>query len=268
MDPHWFVVLKKITLLRERVENWEIYPFSVPAIRGLNELSLRSRVCFFAGENGTGKSTLLEAIAAHYGFGPEGGNRNFRNDSTESNHSVDSLVRALRLSFDKRTGAGYFLRAESFFNTASHIDALDKESSFAPPISAFYGGRSLHSRSHGETFLTLLELKFRRNGLFLLDEPEAALSPQRQLFFLLLIRDVLRKHKDAQFIISTHSPVLLGYPDAQIVSFDDGKLHEIDYEETQPMQIVRRFVNHRDKFLEELFKETPGLFEKKSDWEK
>ena len=181
----------------------------------------RSRICFFVGENSTGKSTFLEAIAAHYGFGPEGGNRNFRTDSADSDHSVDSLLRALRLSFDKRTGAEYFLRAESFFNTASHIDALDKESSFAPPISAFYGGRNLHTCSHGETFLTLLELKFRQNGLFLLDEPEAALAPQRQLSFLLLIRDVLRKHKDAQFIISTHSPVLLGYPEAQIVSFDE-----------------------------------------------
>jgi predicted ATPase len=108
--------------------------------------------------------------------------------------------------------------------------------------------------------LTLLELKFKRNGLFLLDEPEAALSPQRQLSFILLIHDVLRKYKDAQFIISTHSPVLLGYPEAQILSFDDGRIHEIEYEETAPMQIVRRFVNHRESFLEELLKETPPLF--------
>jgi predicted ATPase len=141
-------------------------------------LELHSRVSFFAGENGTGKSTLLEAIAAHYGFGREGGNRNFRNDSTTSNHSIDPLVKALRLSFDKRTGAGFFFRAESFFNTASHIDRLDQEPSESPLVSSFYGGRSLHTHSHGETFFTLLDLKFRRNGLFLLDEPEAALSPQ------------------------------------------------------------------------------------------
>jgi predicted ATPase len=198
--------------------------FSVPAIGSLEELVLRSRICFFAGENGTGKSTLLEAIAVHYGFGREGGTRNFRNDSTESNHSVDPLVRALRLSFDKRFGAGYCLRAESFFNTASYMDALDQEEApHSAPINAFYGGRSLHTRSHGETFFKLLELKFQRNGLFLLDEPEAALSPQRQLAFLVLLHDVLKKHKDAQFIISTHSPVLLGYPKAQIVSFDEGR---------------------------------------------
>jgi len=254
-------VLKKITLLRDRVDTWEIYPFTVATINGLHELVLRSRICFFAGENGTGKSTLLEAIAAHYGFGPEGGNRNFSNDTTASNHSVDPLVRALRLSFDKRTGAGYFLRAESFFNTASYIDNLDQEASGSPPISAFHGGRSLHARSHGETFFTLLDLKFRRNGLFLLDEPEAALSPQRQLAFLVLIHDVLLKHKDAQFIISSHSPILLGYPKAQILSFDGGTIHEVDYEQTSSAQIVRHFVNEREGFLEELLKETPSLFQ-------
>jgi predicted ATPase len=255
-------VLKKIKLLRDRVENWETYPFLVPAIRCFEELHLHSQICFFAGENGSGKSTLLEAIAVHYGFGREGGTRNFRNDSTESNHSVDPLVRALRLSFDNRTGAGYFLRAESLFNTVSYMDVLDKEgSAHSPPISAFYGGQSLHTRSHGETFFTLLELKFQRNGLFLLDEPEAALSPQRQLAFLVLLHDVLKKYKDAQFIISTHSPVLLGYPDAQIVSFDDGRLHEITYAESTPLQIVRRFVNEREKFLDDLLQEPPSFFD-------
>jgi predicted ATPase len=254
-------MLKKLTILRDRIEKWDDYPFSIPAIRRLEELVFRSRICFFAGENGTGKSTLLEAIAGHYGFGPEGGNRNFQNDSTETNHSVDPLVRALRLSFDVRTGAGYFLRAESFFNTVSHMDKLDTEPSFAPPISAFYGGRSLHTRSHGESFLTLLELKFQRNGLFLLDEPEAALSPQRQLSFILLVHDVLQKFKDAQFIISSHSPVLLGYPDAQIISFDDGRIHDVEYSQTASMQIVKRFVNDRENFLQELLQETPNLFE-------
>jgi predicted ATPase len=254
-------MLQKITLLRERVQDWESYPFSVPAIHGLQELDFRSRICFFAGENGTEKSTLLEAIAAHYGFGPEGGNRNLRSSSTESNRSIDPLTQCLRLSFDKRTGAGFFLRAESFFNVVSHMDNLDNEPSFPAPISASYGGRSLHTRSHGETFLTLLELKFQRNGLFLLDEPEAALSPQRQLSFLLLVHDVLRKPKDAQFIISSHSPVLLGYPEAQILSFDDDRIHEIAYEETAAMQIVRRFLNNREGFLEQLFNETPSLFE-------
>jgi predicted ATPase len=255
-------VLKKIKLMRDRVEDWKSYPFCVPAINSFDELVFRSRICFFAGENGTGKSTLLEAIAVHYGFGREGGTRSFSNDSTESNHSIDALVRALRLSFDLRTGKGFFLRAESFFNTASYLDTIDDGTG---DVLRYYGGRSLHTRSHGETFFKLLELKFQRNGLFLLDEPEAALSPQRQLAFLVLIHDVLKKHKDAQFIISTHSPVLLGYPNAQIVSFDEGPLHEIEYEETAPMQIVQRFVNQRESLLEELFNDPPSLFDEESE---
>jgi predicted ATPase len=257
-------MLKKITLLRERVEDWTIYPFSVPAIASLPEIEIHSRIVFFAGENGSGKSTLLEAIAGHYGFGPEGGNRNLQHDTTEHNHSTDSLIRALRLSFDKRTGAGFFLRAESFFNTATTIDELDKQI-LGPRILPSYGGQSLHTRSHGETFFTLLERKFTRNGLFLLDEPEAALSPQRQLSFLILIHDTLRRFKDAQFIISTHSPVLLGYPGAQILSFDDGHLHTICYEDTAPMQIVRRFLNNRETFLDELINDHPSLFEERHD---
>jgi predicted ATPase len=257
-------MLKKITLLRERVEDWTLYPFSVPAIASLPEIEIRSRIVFFAGENGSGKSTLLEAVAGHYGFGPEGGNRNLQHDTTEHNHSTDSLIRALRLSFDKRTGAGFFLRAESFFNTATTIDELEKQI-LGPRILPSYGGQSLHTRSHGETFFTLLERKFTRDGLFLLDEPEAALSPQRQLSFLILIHDTLRRFKDAQFIISTHSPVLLGYPGAQILSFDDGHLHPIAYEDTAPMQIVRRFLNNRETFLDELFHGHPSLFEERHD---
>src|ERR1700733_6503468 len=246
-------MLKRVTLLRDRVEDWDSYPFSVTVIRSFHDLPIRAQVCFFAGENGTGKSTLLEAIAAHYGFGPEGGNRNFSSNTTESNRSTDPLARALRISFDKRTGAGFFLRAESFFNTASVIDNLG--------VQEGYGGRSLHAQSHGESFFALLLHKFQRNGLFLLDEPEAALSPQRQLAFLVLLHDTLRRYKDAQFLISTHSTVPLGYPGAQIFSFDDGHLHEIDYEDTAPLQIVRRFVNDRDNFLQELFQEPPSLFE-------
>ena len=146
-------MLKTITLLRDKVQDWESYPFSVPAIRRFGVLTVKSRVCFFAGENGTGKSTLLEAIAAHYGCGREGGTRSFLNNTTESNQSIDPLVRALRLSFDKRTGAGYFLRAESFFNVASHVDEIG--------VTKYYEGRSLHTRSHGETFFTLLELRFQ-----------------------------------------------------------------------------------------------------------
>jgi predicted ATPase len=257
-------MLRKISILPDRVKDHRSYPFSVPAIGKLSELEIKSRACFFAGENGTGKSTLLEAIAAHYGFGPEGGNRNFSSDSTGSNHSIGPLVRALRLSFDRRTGAGFFLRAESFFNVATRIDELDAEPESGAPIRDSYGGRSLHVRSHGESFLTLLQSKFQREGLFLLDEPEAALSPQSQLAFLVLLHDVLRKHKGAQFIISSHSPILMGYPGAQILCFDGLRIHEIEYDELASAQIVRRFLNDRARFLQELFKETSTLFNDES----
>jgi predicted ATPase len=245
-------MLRTITILRDRVRNPDEYPFNVPVIRSLGEIRIKARVCFFVGENGTGKSTLLEAIASHYGFGPEGGNRNFSNDSSRSNHSVEPLARALRLSFDNRTGDGFFLRAESFFNIASRMDDLG--------IGDRDDGRSLHSRSHGESFLSVLGTKFRRNGLFLLDEPEAALSPQRQLAFLVLIHDVAREYENAQFIISSHSPILLGYPGAQIFSFDGARIDEAEYEQLANVQIVRRFLNDRERYLQELFRESAPLF--------
>jgi predicted ATPase len=258
-------MLKSLTLLRERIADPAAYPFKVPAIAALHRLDFRGRVTFFAGENGTGKSTLLEAIAAHIGFGREGGNRDMPLEITDSVHAVDPLVRALRLSFDKRSGEGFYFRAESLYSWASRIDELDRDPGIGGLIRDAYGGISLHSRSHGETFFTVLDHKFRRSGLFLLDEPEAALSPQRQLSLLLLIHDTLDDHPDAQFIISTHSPILLGYPDAQIVSFDDGALHEIAYEEAASVQIVRRFTTDRENFLDELFREEPGLFDGADD---
>jgi predicted ATPase len=197
-------MLRSLTLLRDRIADQHVYPFTVPSISSIDVLEFsRSRITFFVGENGSGKSTLLEAIAHHYGFGREGGTRNFANSSTASNTSIDSLARALRLAFDRRTGRGFFLRAESFFNVATHIDELDEDPLAGPPISLFYGGQSLHKYSHGESFFTLLEHKFRGDGLFLLDEPEAALSAQRQLAALALILTTARGYSDAQFIIST-----------------------------------------------------------------
>lgn len=245
------MLLKAITLLKDRVESSE-YPFCVPAIASLDAIQLTSPVCFFVGENGSGKSTLLEAIAAHYGFGREGGNRNYQFETSASSRAIDPLVRTLRLSFSRRTGAGFYLRAESFFNTASYVDELG--------VLEPFGGRSLHARSHGESFLALLEGKFNRNGLYLMDEPEAALSPQRQLSLLLMIRDLVRNKREVQFIISTHSPILLAFPNAQILSFDDGAIHEVEYRETPPYVIVSRFLKDPDSFLKRLFAEEGDLF--------
>lgn len=244
--------LKKITLLRDRVESWEKYPFDVPAIRTLDEIEIKSKICFFVGENGSGKSTLLEAVAAHYGFGREGGSRSFHRVSTDSVSSIDPLVKALRVAFSLRTGKGFYLRAESFFNNATFIDEMAAEDAraYAP-----YGGKSLHAQSHGESFLALLKNRFFRKGFYVLDEPEAALSPQRQLSFLVLIHDLLENNNEIQFLIATHSPIILAFPGAQILSFDGGTIREIKYEDTSSSQIYSRFLGDRQNFLRQLFAE-------------
>lgn len=213
------------------------YPFSVPSIASLRTLEFaHSRLTFFTGENGSGKSTLLEAIALSYGLSLEGGNRNFAFQADLPNADTYPLSRALKLSFRPyRSGEGFFFRAETLFNFASRVGELG--------VAGSYSNRSLHAHSHGEASLAVLESKFRRSGLFLLDEPEAALSPQRQLSFLILMHDTLREYNDAQFIVSTHSPILLATPGAQILSFDDGHIHRIAYEDTPAYQVTKRFLN-------------------------
>jgi predicted ATPase len=240
--------LRSITLLRDRVKDWSVYPFVVPAIRCLKSLEIRSRICFFVGENGSGKSTLLEAVADNYGFGREGGSRNFKT-TTDSIESIGPLSKALRVAFSARTGRGFYLRAESFFNVATQVDEMGLQDG--------YGGRSLHEQSHGESFLSLLENRFQRAGFYVLDEPEAALSPQRQLSMLALLRTLLSGNNNIQFLIASHSPILLAYPGAQIFSFDEGKIHEVRYQETSPYQIVSRFLARPDLYLKELFGELP-----------
>jgi len=241
--------LTKISLLRQRVTDWSEYPFNIPAIGSLDNLEINSRVCFFVGENGTGKSTLLEATASHYGFGLEGGNRNFSPQTTASVKSINPLAGALRLSFTKKTGHGFYLRAESFFNVASHVDSLGASQS--------YGGKSLHDQSHGESFISLLQNRFSRSGFYLMDEPEAALSPQRQLSFLVLLHELVTDNDNIHFLIATHSPILLAYPGAQIFSFDGGAVHQIGYRESQPFQLVSRFVAAPERYMHALFSELP-----------
>lgn len=246
--------LRDITLLRGRVADWEVYPFAIPVIRSLSDIKFKSRVCFFVGENGSGKSTLLEAIAENVGFNREGGGRNFSRETTASVQSTSPLSRALRLSWSKKLTKGFFLRAESFFNMATYLDELQTVDGKAL---APYGGKSLHEQSHGQSFIALLENRFFRQGFYLLDEPEAALSPQRQLTFLLLLRSLLKGNPDIQFIIATHSPLILAYPDSQILSFDGSQLNEIAYEESSPYNIVHGFLKDRRLYLKHLFAELP-----------
>ena len=224
------------------------YPFHLPAFHGLSRLSLERNVTFFVGENGSGKSTLLEAIAKCAGFNPEGGGRNnvFSNAQTES-----TLDEYLRLSWLPKVTKGFFLRAESFFNFASYVDEVARDDA---KIYQAYGGKSLHKQSHGESFLSLFTNRFqgKEKALYLLDEPEAALSPARQLALLRILWEHEQQGR-SQFIIATHSPIILGYPNAQIYHFDTSPLSLIPYEETDHYIITRQFVTNKEGMLKELF---------------
>ena len=235
-------------VLRDRIPAGS-YIQNIPALRDLEDLDFSCPVTFFTGENGSGKSTLLEAVAVAYGFNPEGGTKNFL-FSTRDPHSDFSSALRLRKGVRKPQD-GFFLRAESFYNVASQVDDYAAESIGRVNYLDYYGGRSLHCQSHGESFLALMQNRFHGHSLFILDEPEAALSPQRQLTALLMIGRLARER--SQFIIATHSPILLGLPGAQILCFDDGDIHPVAYEETEVYQVMEMFINSRQVLLDKLF---------------
>jgi predicted ATPase len=215
------------------------YLRKISSIASLDELVFHNAVTFFVGENGSGKSTILEAIAVGYGFNPEGGTKNY-NFSTFDSHS--ELCDALTLSKGyKKANWGYFLRAESFYNVATAEEEYSRGAGGIP--------QHFHEHSHGESFLQLAQTNFKPNGLYILDEPEAALSPQRQLTLLLEIARCVKE--GSQFIIATHSPILLGFPDAEILNFDD-ELRPCRYEDTESYIITKMFVNDRGRVLRQL----------------
>lgn len=216
------------------------HPFNVGAFARGIDLQFRRSVTFFVGENGSGKSTLLEAIAECCGFNPEGGNRD-HHYATFADRSA--LAQALRLSWSPKITEGFFLRAESFYNFATYIETVSNLRA--------YGGKSLHEQSHGESFLALFEHRFEQ-GIYILDEPEAALSPQRQLSFLKIIHD-LETPGHAQFLISTHSPILLTYPGAALFSLDGNEIRPVAYEDTEHFQLTRQFLNNPERFYKHLF---------------
>jgi predicted ATPase len=209
----------------------DAYPFALPAVRALaaEGLAFHPKVTYLVGDNGSGKSTLLEALAVALGFNAEGGTRNFT-FATRPSHS--DLHEYLRVARRRPIRHGFFFRAESFYNVASEIDALD--------AAEFYGGRSLHERSHGEAFLELARARFGVPGVYLLDEPEAALSPARQLTALSIMHRSIAD--GSQFVIATHSPILLAYPDAWIYALDEAGLHQIAYDEADPVHLTRTFL--------------------------
>lgn len=244
--------VRAVMLKRDEVPTFDRYPFSIPAIRDLGVLELHPKVTFLVGENGVGKSTLIEAIAVAAGFNAEGGSKNFSfstHGSVSELHGVLRLVRGMQREKD-----GFFLRAESLFNVASEIERLDEGAARgAPRLVHSYGGRSLHAQSHGESFMALALNRFRGQGLYILDEPEAALAPSRQLAMLVLI-DRLVKEGGSQFVIATHSPILMAYPDATIYQLSaEGGISPIAYEETEHYRVTRDFLNNRQAYLRELF---------------
>ena len=240
--------VSEVRLRREEVPSFDRYPFSLPAVRHLDVLELHPQVTFFVGENGSGKSTLLEAIAVAWGFNPEGGTKNFR-FGTRVSHS--DLGEYLRLSKGiRRPKDGFFLRAESFFNVATEIERLDAEPAAGRSIIDSYGGRSLHEQSHGESFMALLLNRFGGKGFYILDEPEAALSPQRQLAVISRIHQLVVD--DSQFLIATHSPILMAYPNATIYSCSGDGIRKVDYYETEHYQVTHDFLANPKRMLDVL----------------
>lgn len=240
----------EIGLKRDEIDSFETYPFSLPAVRALETLELHPAVTFFVGENGAGKSTLLEAIAVACGFNAEGGSKNFRFGTRESHSELHRFLRVSR--GHPRPRDGFFFRAESFFNVATEIERLD-EGPGGPPIGPSYSARSLHEQSHGESFLALMVNRFGGNGLYLLDEPEAALSPKRQLAILTRIHDLVREK--SQFIIATHSPILMAFPDAYIYEFSQNGIERIAYAETEHYRVTRDFLANPERMMRALFED-------------
>jgi len=236
-------LVRGVRLDRDGVPSFDAYPFSIPAVRALDTLELDARVTFLIGENGSGKSTLVEAIAIAAGFNPEGGSKNLR---FATRRTESDLHRHLRLIRSPRRLDGFFLRAESYYNVATQIDELGVQDS--------YGGASLHEQSHGESFLALVTHRFGDDGFYVLDEPEAALSPQRQLSLLSILHDLVER-RGCQFVIATHSPILMAFPGARIYQLGTDGIAPTAYEDTEHYRITRDFLAHREQFFKHLFDE-------------
>ena len=234
--------LHGIALRAGKVRSFDEYPFTLPAVRHLKkEVRLRAPVTFLVGENGSGKSTLLEAVASAFGFDPQGGSRKPLYEALPSESGLDDCLYLER--GPRRPSDGFFLRAESFYNVATEVDRRE--------LASAYGGRSLHAQSHGEAFLAVFMDRLYGGGFYLLDEPEAALSPSRQLSVLTRMHDLVGQQ--SQFLIATHSPILMGYPGADILLLDEDGIHRVDYEDTEHYFITREFLLNRERMLRELF---------------
>ncbi len=230
--------LKEIAFKRNDVADFDEHPFNIPAFRNLDILQFHPDVTFLVGENGSGKSTFIEAVALVMGFGPEGGTKNVHLATAETVSELYRYLKAIK-SF-KKPKDHYFLRAESFYNVATYMDQVGYLDG--------YGGKSLHVRSHGEAFMATLTHKLRGHGFYIFDEPEAALSPNRQMAALSAIHYLVEKK--SQFIIATHSPILMAYPRSKILLLDENGINEVAYEDTEHYSITKHFLNNYHRMIE------------------
>jgi len=239
--------IRSLELDRARIEDATVYPFSIPSLARFETLELHPRVTFLTGANAAGKSTLIEAIAVAAGLNPEGGSSNFRFETRASHSALGDLLRLSRGARRPRTD--FFLRAESYFNLATEIEELDRDEpggSAGPKIVKGFGGVSLHEQSHGQSFIALLVHRLGRDGLYLFDEPESALSPQGQLAMLARMHALVSE--GCQFVIATHSPILLSFPDARIYELSEDGIATVEYDDSETVTLYRSFLAAPDRY--------------------
>lgn len=241
--------IREIYLKKDFIYSYDSFPFSLPILKNFKNLTLHPNVTYIIGENGIGKSTLLEGIAIALGFNPEGGTLNFNFSSFDSHSNLDKYLKIVKGV--NRAKDSFFFRSETFYNVATNIEDLDKEPGGGGKIIDSFGGKSLHEQSHGESFFAAFKERFKGNGLYILDEPEAALSPLRQLSMLAIINDLV--NQGSQFIISTHSPILMAFPDAKIVELTEDGMHEAKLEDTNHYMVMKQFFEDRKRLLHHLF---------------
>ncbi|MFS0638506.1 AAA family ATPase [Mesobacillus foraminis] len=242
--------IRSVTLKRDDVPSFTLYPFNLPSLKTMEQLTFHPKVTFLIGENGMGKSTLLEAVAVALGFNPEGGSMNFNFSTYDSHSALADFIQVSKGVFKPEDG--FFLRAESFYNVASNIEEMDREG-FGPKIVDSFGGLPLHEQSHGEAFFSTFIHRFRGNGVYILDEPEAALSPLRQRSLLTRIHDLVSEN--SQLIIATHSPIVMAYPEADIYEFTEDGIHKKKLEETNHYRMMKQFFDDHKRMVHHLLNE-------------
>lgn len=239
--------IKRIEYQKEKIDNIDEYPYNIPCLKKFDTLEFHSPVTFLIGENGSGKSTLIEALAISMGMNGEGGTNNFNFSTSNTVSTLHQYMKIIKYPDMPQTK--FFLRAETFYNFSTELDIIQKENG---DVIQYYGGKSLHEQSHGESFMSVMKSRFGSKGLYILDEPEAALSLTRQMSLLILMKQLVEE--GSQFIIATHSPILLAYPNAEIYDLER-QFSLCQYEDTNYYQLYKLFINDKERILKELWEE-------------